>query len=112
MKLLETRRREGYTYRLYRLDDGTMRQTYEITDPSVTKRDIATLVRQARRAAVGRSNLVPNGSGIAGQRGISADPDKIDAILKDIEDPQLKVREVCAKHGISTKTYYRILRGA
>jgi len=106
LRCIETRKRDGFTYRRYVMPDGTTRAGYEITDPSVRVQDISALIRKARRATVGKSNL-NRGTG----RGISADPDRIDAVLEDIENPELKVREICAKHGISTKTYYKILRG-
>lgn len=111
-KLVETRRRDGYTYRLYRNALGETKQTYEIGDDVASRVAIMQLLRASKKRAAGLANMVPNASGIAGRRGISADPDRIDAVLADAENVQMSVRDICAKHGISTKTYYKILRGA
>lgn len=111
-KLLETRKRDGYTYRLYRNALGETRQTYEIGRPLATEVQVQAFIRSLKRAAAGRKNLVPNASGVAGRRGISTDPDRIDAVLADVGRLDLTVAEICKKHGISTKTYYKILRGA
>lgn len=110
MKLLETRKREGYTYRLYRLDDGTTKQTYEIGAPLATDVEIVSFIRQLKRRAAGRANMVPGGG--CAVRGISIDPDRIDAVLEDALNPEMRVADVCLKHKISSKTYYKILRGA
>jgi hypothetical protein len=111
-KLVETRRRDGYTYRLYRNALGETRQTYEIGDDMASRVAIMQLLRAGKKRAAGKANLVPNASGIAGRRGISADPDRIDAVLADAGHPEMRVVDICKKHGISTKTYYRIVRGA
>lgn len=111
-KLIETRKRDGYTYRLYRNALGETRQTYEIGAPLATDVQVQSFIRSLKRSAAGRKNMVPNASGIAGKRGISADPDRIDAVLESVGQLDMSVREICAKHGISTKTYYKIVRGA
>lgn len=111
-KLLETRKRDGYTYRLYRNALGETRQTYEIGAPLATDAEIQGFLRGLKSRAAGRANMKPGPKpGYAFKRGVSADPDRIDAILEDAADLDLSVLDVCRKHGISTRTYYKILRG-
>lgn len=107
-KLLETRKRDGYTYRLYKNALGETRQTYEIGAPLATDAEIQGFLRSLKRRATGRANMLP---GTRKPGSVTTDPDRIDAILEDAADIDQTVKQVCAKHGISTKTYYKILRG-
>ena len=108
-KLIETRRRDGYTYRLYKNALGETRQTYEIGEPLATDHQIKQFIRSLRRKTAGLKNMVPNASGIAGKRGVTADPARCAEIIKDSGDLSLTIRQICEKHGISTKTYYKIV---
>lgn len=98
MKCLETRRYEDYTYRRYRLPDGTARSTYEVGEPFLNLADLKALMRKAR---AGRNNMQPPPL---------TDPDKIDAVLEDLEAGVLH-RDICKKHHISSKTIQRIKWG-
>ena len=111
-KLLETRKREGYTYRLYRNALGETRQTYEIGAPLATDAEIQGFLRGLKSRAAGRANMQPGPKpGHVFKRGVCIEPDRVDAILEDAANIELSVVEVCRKHGISTRTYYKILRG-
>lgn len=107
-KLIETRKRDGYTYRLYKNALGETRQTYEIGAPLATDAEIQSFLRGLKKRAAGRANLVP---GRVRPGSVTVDPDRVDAILEDAADLDQTIHQVCAKHGISTKTYYKILRG-
>jgi DNA-binding NarL/FixJ family response regulator len=107
VRCLETRKRPGYTRRRYEREDGTRVTSYEFLDdhPGLT----ATL-----RKAIGlieariRSNAVLEQHQERFQP--TSDPDRIDAVLDDLEagKPQ---REIAAAHRISSKTIQRIKRG-
>ena len=110
-KLVETRAREGYTYRLYRNGRGETKQSYEIGDDVVSRAAIMRLLRPVKRRNAGIPNLKP-GNPLIGRPGISADPDRVAAVLADAGNLEMNVRDICAKHGISTKTYYKLVRAA
>lgn len=109
-KLLETRKRDGYTYRLYRNSLGQTRQTYEIGAPLATDLQVQNFIRSLKRKAAGRKNMVPGPKpGHAFKRGVRADPDRVAAIIEDSGDLSMTIDQICKKHGIATKTYYKIV---
>lgn len=111
-KLVETRKRDGYTYRLYRNALGETKQTYEIGAPLATDREVQQFIRSLKSKAAGRKNMVPGPKpGHSFKRGVTADPARVAEIIKDSGDLDLTIPQICKKHGISTKTYYKVIWG-